>query len=277
MSLAKNAVVVSEETPVGSVVSLNPEHLIAKALEHNVPVETLERLLSLRDRLKAEQGREAYFAALANFQAACPVVAKRKTVKNKDHSVRYSYAPLDDILEQVAPHLKSCGFSYSFTTEVLVDRVESTCLARHIAGHVENSSFSVPIDRDSFMNDAQKAASANTFSKRYAFCNAFGILTGDPDDDGKSLGTGASAQELYKRFAFTMRAAYEHHESIQLIKEACETGYLEPGAAAWFELPDDIKQTLWVAPTKGGPFTTEEREVIKSEAWRKAFYKDSPA
>src|SRR5215472_6553855 len=36
----------------------NAEALIAKAIEHQVPVETMERLLALRDRLRAEQARE---------------------------------------------------------------------------------------------------------------------------------------------------------------------------------------------------------------------------
>ena len=34
------------------------------------------------------------------------------------------------------------------------------------------------------MSDSQKYAGALTFAKRYAFCNAFGILTADEDIDG---------------------------------------------------------------------------------------------
>ena len=41
----------------------------------------------------------------------------------------------------------------------------------------------MPIDKDGFMNTPQKFASALTYAKRYAFCNAFGILTADEDDD----------------------------------------------------------------------------------------------
>jgi hypothetical protein len=35
------------------------------------------------------------------------------------------------------------------------------------------------------MNEPQRFASALTFAKRYAFCNAFGILTGDEDDNAE--------------------------------------------------------------------------------------------
>jgi hypothetical protein len=56
------------------------EALIAKAIEHNLPVESLERLLDMRERLRAEQAREAYFTGLARFQAGCPVIPKTKCV-----------------------------------------------------------------------------------------------------------------------------------------------------------------------------------------------------
>jgi hypothetical protein len=54
-------------------------------------------------------------------------------------------------------------------------------------GHSQESDFTVPIDEKAFMNAPQKVASALTFAKRYAFCNAFGILTGDEDNDGQSV------------------------------------------------------------------------------------------
>lgn len=42
-------------------------------------------------------------------------------------------------------------------------------------------------------------------------------------------------------------------------------------AEAWFELSDEEKGSLWVAPTKGGIFTTEEREVMKSKEFRESY------
>lgn len=261
-------------TPLGSVSMIDPEQLIAKALEHGVQVDVLERLLSMRQDLVRERARNAYFSALSKFQSECPVIQKRKEVKNKDGSVRYAYAPLDDIVAQAGPHLKNNGFSWSYRTENIQDGITVVCDTHHEMGHGESSPVTIPIEKEAFMNDAQKSASAITFASRYAFRNAFGILTGDTDDDGNAMGGGIAVTDLYKRFAATMRAAYDHHESIMTIREACETGYYDPGAAAWFELPDEAKSLLWVAPTKGGPFTTEEREIMKTEKWRKAYYKD---
>jgi len=100
--------------------------------------------------------------------------------------VRYQYAPLEVIVQQVKSLLQLHGFSYTVDAEVEPGLVRATCKATHQAGHSQTSTFSVPIDKDAFMNPAQQCASALTFAKRYAFVNAFGILTGDEDDDSIS-------------------------------------------------------------------------------------------
>lgn len=270
-----NAVVKSENNQVVSIPGVQAENLIAKAIENNVPVETLERLLAMRATLKAEQAREAFFSALSAFQAECPIIKKEREVKNKGSSeVRYRYANLEDIVTTAGPHLKNNGLSYTIKAEFREGFIQASCIAHHVLGHSEESTFVIPIAADSFMNDAQKSGSALTYAKRYAFCNAFGIMTGDHDDDGQASGAGKTAEDLYRNFSFLTKAIYEHHESIQTIKEAIETGYFEPGAAAWFELDEDAKKTLWAAPTKGGIFTTHEREIMKTEKWRLAYYKE---
>lgn len=42
----------------------------------------------------------------------------------------------------------------------------------------------VPLgNKTQVMSDTQLYAAASTFAKRYAFCNAFGIMTGDEDNE----------------------------------------------------------------------------------------------
>src|SRR3990167_3385329 len=167
-----------------SAISQNSaEALIAQAIEKNIPVDVMERLLAMRTQVKAEQAKEAYYEAMANFQNQCPIIQKTKVVMNKDgKTVRYKYAPIDSIIEQVKEFIKQNGFSYSINTK-MNDGITITCQVTHKLGHSEISEFSVPIEKDAYMNDQQKVAAASTFAKRYAFCNAFGILTGDEDTD----------------------------------------------------------------------------------------------
>lgn len=177
--------------------TVNAEVLISKALETGVSVDVMERLLTIRRELKAEAAKSAFDQALANFQSQCPAIKKNRQVMNKDgRSVRYSYAPLEVIVHQVKDLLKANGFSYTLDAKVEAGWVEATCKATHEMGHSELSRFKVPIDNDAFMNEAQKFASALTFTKRYAFCNAFGILTGDEDDDSIASGTEPKAEAV---------------------------------------------------------------------------------
>jgi len=160
------------------------ETLIGKAIEKNVSVETMERLLAMRTQLKQEQARELFFTDLAAFQSEIGTIKKTKQVLNKDKtSVRYSYAPLDSIVEQVKDALKKNGFSYTLKTEQEADKVSVICEAHHSAGHTEKTAVKVSADKDAYMNDIQKTGAAISYAKRYAFMNAFGIMTGDEDVD----------------------------------------------------------------------------------------------
>lgn len=157
------------------------EALIGQAIQAGAGVETMERLLDMRERLRKEQARADYFEALSAFQSECPAVPKTKQAD------RYKYAPLDVIVEVARPHLRANGLSYRFDTAFEADPPAQvvTCTLTHVGGHSEPSSFRAPIDPQARINDLQKSASAQTYGKRYAFCNATGIVTADEDDDGR--------------------------------------------------------------------------------------------
>jgi hypothetical protein len=178
--------------------NINPQALIQAAIEKNVPIEILERLLAMRERLQKEQAEIAFREAMSLFQSKCPIIGKSKAVKNKDgKTTRYKYAPLDEIVRQVQPLIFECGLSYDIEARFVQDpsAVEVTVRVSHNLGHSKETSFQAPVDPESYMNAPQKGASASTFAKRYAFCNAFGILTGDEDDDATSIPVQENTEE----------------------------------------------------------------------------------
>src|SRR5512143_2360309 len=157
------------------------EALIAKAIDKNVPVETMERLLSMRRELKVEWAKEEFDKAMAVFQAECPII--QKSSKVSFGTTNYSYAALDEIVRQVKELLAKNGFSYTFDTKKTDQSITTFCKVKHRAGHMEVSEFEIDIDTNAKMNISQKDGAASSYGKRYAFCNAFGILTGDEDTD----------------------------------------------------------------------------------------------
>ncbi len=172
--------------------NVNVEGLLKIAIEKAISVETMEKLLAMRRELKEEWMREKYYQSLSLFQKNCPNILKSKKVdfisKNTGGRTKYNYAPLDVIVEQVKDLLQENGFSYTIKTKQDKETVTAICEAHHISGHSELTEFTIPIDFTAYMNDSQKVASALTYAKRYAFCNVFGIMTSDDDDDANITG-----------------------------------------------------------------------------------------
>lgn len=171
-----------------------PGQLIMAAIQGKAGIDTIERLVALAEKMKAIQAKDAYNSDLSLFQKKCPSIKKTKPVYDKEtdgkgnKKIRYTYAPLESIIEQTKEILEECGFSFHIETKQSKESVTAICLTHHRAGHSESTQVEIPIDEKAYMNIQQKVASALTFAKRYAFCNAFGIMTADEDDDANSAG-----------------------------------------------------------------------------------------
>ena len=55
-----------------------------------------------------------------------------------------------------------------------------------------------------------------------------------------------------------------HTESVKFIKERLAAGDVEAARVEWNDIPQNDQLALWLAPTKGGSLTTEERAQLKS-------------
>ncbi len=178
-----------------------PMPLIEMALKNNASIETLEKLMALQERWEAGKAKKAFNEAMANFQGECPVI-KKKTNGGKTESgiVAYKYAELGNIVDQVRGLLQKNGLSYSIKTTFAPNEVSAVCIAKHLDGHSEESEVKMPLaGKTKMMNDPQQIGATITYAKRYAFCNAFGIMTEGEDKDaivaprGNNQTTGASA------------------------------------------------------------------------------------
>jgi len=265
---------VAKAEPVSELATMDASQLLRQAIESKADVEVMGKLMDLQERHNANKAREAYQRSISDFQSKCPVIKKDKVVYGKDKAgnytvPRYSYAPMDAIVLQVRGLLTDCGLSYTVDANFEAGMATATVVITHVLGHSERSSFTAPVDPKAFMNDMQKAASATTYAKRLAFCNALGIMTGDQDDDGQHGGPDL-IEELTaanKKVIEHISAVRELWASVDAIKRGlltgAETGDFSLAAEAYNELTDEEKGWLWLAPTKGGIFTTAERTEIK--------------
>lgn len=208
MKTKKEGVAVVKNQAVGSVQEdQSVNSFIQQAIEKGLPVETMEKLFNLREKVKAEFAKEQFTIAMSKFQEDCPVIEKKKVVNDKQGKERYRYAPLDSIVSQVKKPLGANNLSYKFDTIDEEKFLTVVCIVTHVLGHSQSSSFKIPIDNEEYMSVSQKYGARVTFAKRYAFCNALGILTGDEDNDANEEKTKTSKLLSDEEYELMLRKA----------------------------------------------------------------------
>lgn len=169
--------------------------LLHAAVEKKIPVETMERLVALHERMSDRAAASEFAAALVRFQRACPIIARTSRadiVTGGGAKFHYKYAELDEIVRTIRDLLHECGLSYSWDSNMSSDNVLTcTCTLQHVNGHRAQASFTAPAESRAGMSAAQKVAAALTFARRYSLIQVLGLTTCDPDTDA-ALGSFAS-------------------------------------------------------------------------------------
>lgn len=176
---------------------------------------------------------------------------------------KYNYRSCEDILEAVKPLLAEAGLTLIITDsiEAVGDRVYIKAEVAISDGekHVSNCAFAREPLHKKGMDEAQVTGATSSYARKYALAGLF-LLDDNKDADTQKPADNDNYQSLCE----------EHADSIQAIKDGITSNDLSTASEAWFELGDEVKKGLWRAPTKGGCFTTKEREVMKSQEFRLA-------
>lgn len=239
------AVVVSEKRDVEMVQvdTTSVDSLISKAIEKGLDVTTMEKLLTMRREMKAEWAKEQFDLNMASAQAEFPIIEKTSSARDSSGKVLYTYAGIDAIVSQTKEIIGKYGFSYSFKTVNLTDKVTVTCIVKHKFGHTEESVMETALaTKTGIMSAPQQTASTVTFNKRYAFCNAFGITTGDEDKEEAVRDAEASQGEI---------------EKAKSLLNKCTTK--KAFAETWNSFPAHVKATREVVV-----YAKEIQDLIKS-------------
>ena len=101
----------------------------------DIPVERVEQLFALYQKMQADQARRAYYAALSEMQPEIPVVDR----SGKSHNSKY--ARWEDIVEKIMPALRKHGFAISFRTASTDNMLNVTAILSHREGHSEETAL----------------------------------------------------------------------------------------------------------------------------------------
>lgn len=196
MSASKEVATVGE---VGTLVEsggspkgaeLSPLQLVQLSIERGVemPVDVLERLVALDERMKERRARELFYAALGAFQQEMPPIRKMheaRIASKTGAGFKYLYAPLEDITEAIRDLLGRHGFSYTWDSKVEGKTIVVDCILRHIDGHETRATFTGPTESSSGASDIQKVGAALTYGRRQSLIQVLGLTTADKDTDGR--------------------------------------------------------------------------------------------
>lgn len=228
-------------------VCINPE----------MDVNKLERMLDMQERVLDRQAEQSFQIALAEMQSKMPVIQKTGEIRvGKD--VRSKFAKFEDINKAVLPIMRDYGFSLTFETQQADQYINVIGVLRHKDGHKESTQLQIPYDNSGSKNPVQAVGSSVSYGKRYVMTALLNLTVADDDDDGVAavppvdlFNHNMMVQIHFDTIAEAKRLlANNHiHEAINLIKQ---------------DIPEDDQRFLWVAPTKGGIFTTEERAKMKT-------------
>lgn len=256
------------------VADSSPAGLLAIAVQRGTDADQLGKLLDLQERWEAGQARKAYAAAMKAVQGEAPKIAKEAT----NTQTKSQYALLETINAGLVPVYTRHGFSLSFSQgdSPTDGHIRIVCDVSHEAGHSEVRHVDLPLDMAGINGNVNKTAihatgSTYSYGRRYLTCMIFNVSTGD-DDDGQASGKSmleALADENAK-LRLHNETVRDWFETIYCVKIALRDGELDRAAEARLEMPDDVVGALNLAPTKGGIWTTKEREIMKSDEWSRA-------
>lgn len=145
-----------------------------------LPVDKLDHLIALQERMMAAKAKRAYQAARIAMQPELPKIVKRGEGNNS------KFPRWEDACDKILPILSKHDFDLSFRTRGEDGKIVVTAVLTHIDGHAETSELPLPVDTSGSKNAVQAIGSSTSYGKRYTAFALLNIVATDEDDDGKA-------------------------------------------------------------------------------------------
>lgn len=162
------------------------------AMNPNVDIDKMERLLQMQERIMERNAKAAYAADLSAMQPHLPVITEKGKIVVRDKVTKdviqsTGYALWEDINEAIKPVLAQFGFALSFRTGLAPDgKIIVTGILSHRDGHQEETTMALPHDSTGSKNAVQAVGSSTSYGKRYTASALLNITSRGEDDDGSS-------------------------------------------------------------------------------------------
>lgn len=159
------------------------------ALDPNVDVSKLERLLEMQERIMGKQAEIEFNLAMTRLQPKLKPIKHTAKIKHNDKLIS-TYTKYEDIDKEIRPLYSEEGFSISFNSKVK-EGGKTTYYATlsHKDGHSKTAEMELPSDTSGAKNAIQAIGSTVSYAKRYLVSMLLNITTEGEDDDAQSVNT----------------------------------------------------------------------------------------
>lgn len=161
--------------------------MIERALQNDVEMDKLERLMDMQERAQDRQAKAAFNEAVALAKGEIGPIVKDHTVDftKGDQRVFYMHEGFDTIAKAVDPIFSKYGLSYRFRTNQEYGeaggRITVTCIVSK-GGYSEETSLSASPDTSGAKGNAQAIGSTITYLQRYTLKAALGLAAALDND-----------------------------------------------------------------------------------------------
>lgn len=159
-------------------------------IDPSVSVERANQALEFALRLKAEQARMDFDAAVSAAKSEIKPIARNATGHNNK-----KYADFSAIAREVDPILSKHGLSYRFRSKQEGSQISITCCLSHKGGHTEETTLFGPADTSGSKNAIQAIGSTTTYLQRYTLVLMLGLAASSDDDAKSAEGDGPISEE----------------------------------------------------------------------------------
>lgn len=182
----------------------------------------------------------------------------------KNPHFRSNYATIDAVWRTLRQPLQEAGLAVvQLPGKIDNDYVNITTMVVHAeSGEQLVNDLWLPLAK----HDPQGVGSAITYGCRYSLMAIFSL---PPTDDDGDAARHDNPREIVRRAPNNEivppleQALEECADSIAEILRAFENDDPLYALQCWMELSQQHRMALWVAPSKGGPFTTEQRRQLR--------------
>lgn len=208
-------VAIAKPEPTGMVAMM--ERL---ALNPDLPVDKLEKLLDMQIRVREIEAEQAYSAAMARVQATLPTVARDRLNTHTNSK----YSRLETIAKAIKPIYTAEGFSISFSEapSPKENHIRVVGVLRHKDGHKTEHYADVAIDLTGINGTTNKTmthaeGSSFSYGRRYVTCLAFDVSTGD-DNDGNGAAETITAEQVERLRAMMTEFGVEEPKFLEALQ-----------------------------------------------------------